>query len=191
MVQNIFVVGADDFNCKLLGDIHASRGYEFHNLLTFDEVKGVDKYPSFDGLIEQAESVLANYDGTIDAIVGYWDFPVNSMVPVLAEKHHLVSPSLESELKCDHKYWSRCEQQKVIPEHTPAFESVDPFDEDAADKIRMPFPFWIKPVKSTDSFLAFRVENRQALDEALGKIREKIDYIGAPFNELLAHASLP
>ncbi|MDZ7802949.1 ATP-grasp domain-containing protein [Thiohalophilus sp.] len=191
MVQNIFVLGADDFNCKLLDEIHDDRGYEFHSLLTFDEVKGVDKYPSFNGLIEQAESVLGHFEGRIDAIVGYWDFPVNSMVPVLCEKHNLVSPSLESELKCDHKYWSRCEQKKVIPGHTPAFESLDPFAEDAAEKIQMAFPFWIKPVKSTDSFLAFRVNNRQDLDEALRKIRDKIDYIGAPFNELLGHATLP
>ncbi|MDR9437085.1 MAG: ATP-grasp domain-containing protein [Thiohalophilus sp.] len=191
MVQNIFVVGADDFNCKLLDDIHTNRGYEFHSLLTFDEVKGVDKYPSFDGLIEQAESVLGHFKGNIDAIVGYWDFPVNSMVPLLCEKYNLASPSLESELKCDHKYWSRCEQKKVIPEHTPAFESLDPFDENAVENIQMAFPFWIKPVKSTDSFLAFRVNNGQELDEALGRIRDKIDYIGTPFNELLAHARLP
>jgi len=191
MVKNVFVVGADDFNCKLLEDYHAECDYEFHNLLTFEQVKGADKYPSLDGLLDQAESVLANHEGTIDAIVGYWDFPVNSMVPILCERHQLVSPSLESELKCDHKYWSRCEQKKIIPEHTPGFESFDPFDGDAVEKIQMTFPFWIKPVKSTDSFLAFRVNNRQELDEALRKIRDKIDYIGAPFNELLAHASIP
>ncbi|MFP4610458.1 MAG: ATP-grasp domain-containing protein [Thiohalophilus sp.] len=191
MVQNVFVVGADDFNCKLLNDIRPDRGYEFHSLLTFDEVKGIDKYPSFDGLIKQAESVLGYFKGGIDAIVGYWDFPVNSMVPILCEKYQLVSPSLESELKCDHKFWSRCEQQAVIPEHTPAFESLDPFDQEAVENIHMAFPFWIKPVKSTDSFLAFRVGNQQDLEEALKKIREKIDYIGTPFNELLAHAFLP
>ncbi|MFO8025491.1 acetyl-CoA carboxylase biotin carboxylase subunit family protein [Thiohalophilus sp.] len=191
MIKNIFVVGADDFNCKLLDDIHSDSGYEFHSLLTFDEVKGVERYPSFDGLIDQAESVLGHFKGSIDAIVGYWDFPVNSMVPVLCEKHNLVSPTLESELKCDHKYWSRCEQKKAIPEHTPAFESLDPFDENAVEDIRMAFPFWIKPVKSTDSFLAFRVNSRKELGEALAKIRDEIDYIGKPFNELLAHATVP
>ncbi|TDX99322.1 ATP-grasp domain-containing protein [Thiohalophilus thiocyanatoxydans] len=191
MVKNIFVVGADEFNCKLLEKIHGKNSYEFHNLLTFDEVKGVDKYPSFDGLIEQAEFLLGQFEGTIDAIVGYWDFPVNSMVSILSARHNLLSPSLESELKCDHKYWSRCEQKKVIPRHTPDFEPVDPFDQDAAENIQMAFPFWIKPVKSTDSFLAFRVDDRQELDEALGKIRDKIAYIGVPFNELLAHVTLP
>ncbi len=191
MTKNIFVIGADEFNCRQLQAIHADEVYAFHNLLTFEQVKGGGHYPSFDGLIQQAESVLADFQGSIDAIIGYWDFPVNSMVPILCQKHRLPSPSLESELKCDHKYWSRREQQAIIPEHTPAFAAFDPFDADATAQLELDFPFWIKPVKSTDSVLAFKVDDASGLETALNEIRQKIGRIASAFNELLAHAHLP
>ena len=64
------------------------------------------------------------FDGRIDAIVGYWDFPVSTLVPILGERYGIRSTSLESVVKCEHKYWSRLEQQKVIDRH-PRFGRVD------------------------------------------------------------------
>ena len=43
---------------------------------------------------------------------------------MLSERYGTRSTSLESVVKCEHKYWSRLEQQKVIDEH-PRFGRVD------------------------------------------------------------------
>jgi len=45
---------------------------------------------------------------------GYMDFPVSTMLPLICKEFGTRSPSLESLLKCEHKYWSRVEQKKVI-----------------------------------------------------------------------------
>ncbi len=75
-------------------------------------------------LLEKAERRLEAFDGPVDAIVGYWDFPVSSMVPILCERHGLPTASLESVVKCENKYWSRLEQQKACDAHPP-FALVD------------------------------------------------------------------
>jgi hypothetical protein len=191
MRKNIFVVGADQFNCEQLKRSRKAANYQFHNLLTFDEVKGNGRYPPFNDLIDRAEALLDKFDGSIDAIIGYWDYPVNAMVPILCEKHGLPSLSTEAELKCDHKVWSRLEQRQVIPQHTPAFCAVNPFAEDPLSQIDLAFPFWIKPIKGTDSLLAYQVNNREELERAIAQIRENIGYIAKSFNQLLEHITLP
>ena len=190
MSTNIFIVGADPFNMKKVRAVDIGVDYRLHELLSFDEVKGQGFYPVEQCLCKARERLQA-FEGSIDAILGYWDFPVTTMIPILCREYGLPSPSLESVLRCEHKYWSRLEQRKVIPDMTPRFAAVDPFDDAAVGAIDVPFPFWIKPVKGTDSLLAFRVRNRRELSHAIGKIRGRIDRIGRPFDQILAHAELP
>ncbi|MFO8004677.1 acetyl-CoA carboxylase biotin carboxylase subunit family protein [Thioalkalivibrio sp.] len=190
MSKNVFVVGADRFNMQKMRKVEIDADYQLHELLSFDEVKGKGFYPVEECLAKARERLQA-FDGSIDAILGYWDFPVTTMIPILCREYGLPSPSLESVLRCEHKYWSRIEQQRVIPEMTPRFDAVDPFDDAAVDAIDIPFPFWIKPVKGTDSLLAFKVRNRRELRHSIDKIRERIDRIGRPFDQILSHADLP
>lgn len=191
MSKNVFIVGADAFNCQQLKQIPGAEEFHFHNLLTFEEVKGGGHYPPFDQLLERAEEQLKAFPGTIDAIMGYWDFPVTSMVPLLCARHGLPAPSLEAEMKCDHKYWSRLEQQAVVPNNTPAFSAIDPFADEPLANTTLDYPFWLKPIKGTDSLLAFKISNDQDVEQALSQIRQHIVDIARPFNQLLRHAQLP
>lgn len=191
MSKNVFVVGADAFNYQQLQALPSVEGFNFHHLLTFDEVKGGGHYPPFDQLLERAEEELKRFPCSIDAIIGYWDFPVTSMVPLLCAHHGLPAPSVESEMKCDHKFWSRLEQKAVVPNHTPAFSAIDPFAENPLANIELEYPFWLKPIKGTDSLLAFKISNSQAFTEAISQIRQEIVYIARPFNQLLTHVQLP
>jgi biotin carboxylase len=68
---------------------------------------------------------------------------------------------------------------------------VDPFDNDAADKIEIDYPFWLKPIKATESMLAFKIADDKELREALQQTREHIETIAAPFNYVLSHIDLP
>ncbi|WP_018145775.1 MULTISPECIES: acetyl-CoA carboxylase biotin carboxylase subunit family protein [unclassified Thioalkalivibrio] len=190
MAKNIFIVGADPFNMKKIRAVDIGIDYRLHELLSFDEVKAKGFYP-VEECLGKARERLQEFDGSIDGILGYWDFPVTTMVAILCREYGLSSPSLESVLRCEHKYWSRLEQHKVIPGMVPRFDVLDPFDDAAIDAMDVPFPFWIKPVKGMDSLLAFRVGNRRQLSHAIGQFRARIDRIAGPFDQILSYADLP
>ncbi|MGD8784679.1 MAG: ATP-grasp domain-containing protein [Thioalkalispiraceae bacterium] len=189
-IKNIFVFGADEFNLAQMRALDVASEYCFHPLFTHEEVKAGPQFPVqqlYTGALEQ----LGQFSGPIDAIVGYWDFPVSTMLPLLRKPYDLPSPSFESVLKCEHKYWSRVEQKRVIPQYIPDFCAVDPFAADYRQQVTVDYPFWIKPVKSASSHLGFKIKNDKDLDEAIQKIRKNIFRFAEPFNYLLQFADLP
>jgi biotin carboxylase len=187
---NIFVFGLDDFNLQQLLTLGGSGEYRFHELFRHEEVKAGPEFP-VERLLRESRERLEAFEDQIDAIVGYWDFPVCTMLPLLREPYGLPSPSFEAVLKCEHKYWSRLEQQRSVPEFIPEFCEIDPFAEDAPERITVDFPFWIKPVKSASSHLGFMVRDERDLAEALRRIRAQIFRFANPFNFLLEQADLP
>lgn len=186
MRRNIFVLGLDETNRATLEQLPAADRYGFHRLLTIEELQQGHEIP-MQQLLDRAVRQLEAFDGTIDAIVGYWDFPVSSMVPILNARFGLRSASLESVLRCEHKYLSRVEQAKVIDEY-PRFALVDPDD---PGRPALAYPFWVKPVKSFSGELAFRVDDDAGYQHALQEIRDGIDRVAAPFEWVLAHADVP
>lgn len=189
MSKNIFVVGFDDFNYIKLKSIGQAKSYTFFPLLEVGEVKTRGHY-SAEELLRKAEATLQAFPGTIDAIVGYWDFPVTCLAAFLSHRHQLPAPSFESVLKCEHKYWSRIEQCKVTAE-LPTFCAFDPFDEDALSKIHLKYPFWIKPVKSYASQLGFKIHHSKEFHESVAIIRGGIVRFATPFNYFLNQVPLP
>jgi biotin carboxylase len=188
--RNIFVLGYDERHSADLLQIPSVNEFCFHPLLRSEEVVFQDNY-HIDEKLDKARKILRNFDGNIDAIVCHWDFPATSMTAILCQEFGLLSPSLEAILKCSHKYWSRLEQQKIVPENTPAFCAVDSFDNNALDSVTLDYPFWIKPIKGYGSTLGFRINNSHDFSRALTIIRKKIRRIGDPFNTILARAELP
>lgn len=184
-MKNVFVVGMEEHNREVLLRTPCAGHCRFHGLLPLEELR--DDKVDIEEMLAKARRILDGFDGTIDAIVGYWDFPVTLMVPILCEEYGLRSPTLRSVVTCEHKYWSRLEQSKVVDAH-PAFALVRPDDTEPPD---LDYPMWIKPVKSASSDLAFRVEDERGFEEALEKLREGIDRIGVPFEQVLAHVDLP
>ncbi|TVP59179.1 MAG: ATP-grasp domain-containing protein [Halomonadaceae bacterium] len=187
--QNVFVVGLDAFNQALLEQLRGAERLTFRPLLDINSVVHTRDY-DIPQLLQQARGQLDAFPGTIDAIVGYWDFPTSTILPVLRQQYQLPGPSLESVLRCEHKYWARLEQQQVAPQETPAFAPVNPFTGDQQPP-PLPFPFWIKPVRAHSSQLGYRVNTMDDYHHALGCIRDGIHMFAVPFNTLLAKAQLP
>lgn len=188
MTENVFVLGLDDHNRKILEALPDADRYAFHPLLTIEELQYGDEIPLAE-LLEKAKQQLDDFNGDVDAVIGFWDFPVSTMVPLLAAHAGTHGPSLDAVVKCEHKYWSRLEQQKVIHEH-PAFGLVDPdHDEDPPDGVD--YPMWVKPVKSFSSALAFGVSDQREFRDALAEIREGIGRVGEPFEVILEMLDLP
>ncbi|MGD8514126.1 MAG: D-alanine--D-alanine ligase, partial [Granulosicoccaceae bacterium] len=190
MNKNIFVIGLDPYNLRRLQGIRDAEHYNFHALLEYEDVVKPLDYP-YESMLKKAEDQLRQFPGTIDAIISHWDFPADTMLPILCDKFGLPSPTLENILKCGHKYWARLEQQKIIPEHIPAFCAFDPFADEPLAQIDLPIPFWIKPIKSFGSYLGFYIDSEQTFYRHMPAIRKKIPRIGNAFNLALQHAELP
>ncbi len=187
MPENVFVVGLDEHNEKLLRGLPDAERYLFHQLLSYEEIYG--EQIRLNGLLEKAQGKLESFEGRVDAIIGFWDFPVSTMLPILRARFDLPGPPLEEIVKCEHKYWSRLEQQEVIDEY-PRFGIVDPErDQDPPDGVS--YPLWVKPVKSFASMLAFGVTNQEEFRDALAQIRAGIDWVAEPFDALLEYLDLP
>ncbi|MFH8487206.1 acetyl-CoA carboxylase biotin carboxylase subunit family protein [Streptomyces longisporoflavus] len=188
MPRNIFVLGLDEANLPTLRAVPGAQDYVFHPLLTVEELQ--EGEVSVPGLIAEAERVLDAFDGHIDAIVGYWDFPVSTLVPILSERYGTRSTSLDSVVKCEHKYWSRLEQQKVTDAHPP-FGRVDTESADPKPPEGMDFPMWLKPALSYSSELAYGVKDQEEFSEAVARIRAGMGRIGRPFEDILRRVELP
>lgn len=182
--KNIFVIGLDKFHERQLESVHHAEHYHFHPLLAPEEVVTPDRY-DMQYLLDDAVQQLESFDGAIDGVIGHWDFPTTSLLPILSRRFDLRTPTLEATLRCEHKYWSRIEQARVVPEMVPTFDVVDPFDDDAWEKLEVRTPFWIKPVKAFSSYLGFRVDDHDDFQEAMRRTRQGIDLIAEPFDWVL------
>ncbi|ARQ72678.1 ATP-grasp domain-containing protein [Streptomyces marincola] len=178
----------DEANEAALRDVPHASDYRLHPLLTIEELQhGEIDFPA---LVHRAQSRLDAFDGSPDAIVGYWDFPVSTLVPILSERYGLRSTSLESVVKCEHKYWSRIEQAKAT-DALPRFGLVDLEADDPVPPRGVRFPMWLKPVTAYSSELAFGVSDREEFRAAVAEIRAGVARVGRPFDFVLDRLELP
>lgn len=189
-VKNIFVLGYDEQHQCDLEQLPDVDRFRFHPLLHSNELI-YQKNFQVEAKLDKARAVLDSFSEEVDGIICHWDFPVNPIGAILAAERGLRYPSLESVLKCSHKYWSRVEQRKVVPEVTPAFCAVDPFAERPIEQVTLDYPFWIKPVQGYSSTLGFRIGNEQDFDRAISITRTKISRIGDEFNHFLRRVDMP
>jgi hypothetical protein len=189
--RRVFVVGTDPLSMRMLGTVAWHDPVQFVPLLGMDEVRpaGGDP-PDFDALIATAQQRIEEDGGPVDAVVGWWDFPTTGVVPVLRSALGLPGAAPRSVAALEHKYWSRLIQRSVAPDVVPFFAALDPFGPDA-EHADLPFPLWVKPIKSHSSHLGFRVRDAAQLRQILSVMREQIARMGAPFDQFLRRVELP
>ncbi|MBO0609113.1 ATP-binding protein [Myceligenerans salitolerans] len=188
--RNVFVLGMTDLQREELENMRRAARYTFHSLLDYETLVRDTDY-DFDALLDQARAQLSDFSEPIDAIVCHWDFPSSLVAPILCHEYGIPAPSVASMLKCEHKYWSRLEQQQSVPEVVPGFAAFDPFADDALDQVGLPYPFWVKPVKAHSSNLGFEIHDEQEFESALDEIRAEITNVGNAFNQVLDRVDLP
>ena len=189
-MRNVFVVGLDEPNRKLLEQLPAASECRFHTLLDFERLRGVDELP-VDEFLADATAQLDAFDGSIDAITTCIDFPATELVPMLAKPRSLYGPTLEGILACNHKYWSRLLQRSAAPEAVPRFAALDPYADDPLADLDIGFPFWIKPLNAFRSHLGFRITHPDGLAAALPVIREDLPRLARPLAAVMNHARIP
>jgi hypothetical protein len=182
----IAVLGADEANLELLRRMPGHERRTFLPVLTDSEMQEGEVFVP--DLLDRAARILDGRDEPVDAVIGFWDFPISTLVPLLAARYGLHGAPFEAVVKCEHKYWSRLEQRQVINEH-PRFGLVDLDDPRLPEGLR--YPVWLKPVKSYSSELAFRVEDDGQFADAVAEIRDGIGRLGRPFEWVLGQVDLP
>ena len=123
MVENVFVLGLDAHNAEVLHGLPDAARYRFHPLLSDGELSGGESV-DLPGLLDAAQRQVEAFDGPVHALVGFWDFPISTMVPILCERLGLRWATTDAVVKCEHKYWSRLEQRRVIDEYPRQSEWV-------------------------------------------------------------------
>ncbi len=188
--QNVFVVGYDEFNVANLRRLPASENVEFHPALYYEELHQDEETPAIEALNTGIKRI--DESGiTPDGVITFWDFPATIISAMLAARYTCPGPPIRSLFRCENKAWSRSEQRKAIVDNIPRFRAFDPNDTEAYEKINLLPPFWIKPVKSFQSFLAYKVEDRGSFEQYRQEMADKVPLLYKPFCDLMRKCRVP
>ena len=96
-------------------------------------------------------------------------------------------------MACNNKAWSRLLQTAAAPEAVPRFQIIDPHRVHRPDDLQLAYPFWLKPVKSSLSYLGFRIGSFAEFERAVALSRAGLPAYSAAFQELMdmARPSVP
>lgn len=131
----------------------------------FEEANESDYALSFLNLNNNPQALLrAVGEGSFDGLVAYTDAGM-AVASVVAPSIDVTMPSAESVFACLHKGASRRAQQLVVPEATPLFWDFDlSHGVPNAKEVRsLPYPVFVRPVRSNFSMFAERCNTPEAL----------------------------
>ena len=171
---------ADGLNCRVIFDEFAGNYFD-------EQLLGGSQFqPARLDILALIEETISRYAGEriegVTSGVGYPGMPVAS---IIAERLGLTGAKVEHVLRCEHKYYSRVSQQALVPAATPPFQIVPPEGLDtSSDEFALPFPLFLKPVKSCFSINAQRVASLSELRRIAQTNRMPEGFL-RPFNDLL------
>jgi len=159
------------------------------------EFRGTDEAthePGFDGprFLQETLQDVQRRRGEFQAVVGIDDFPACMMAALVAERFGFPSPSFESLFLCQHKYYSRLRQRGAAPEATPRFHVLNLSRDPTPADLPLPFPVFIKPVKSYLSILARRIDTFPDLARLAVEARLRLAPLAKMFDGLLRASTL-
>src|SRR5262245_4714658 len=137
---------------------------------------------TFDALEYLAEALEFARHEQVDAILSTDDYPGSIIGNILARELGLPHVDPEVVLTCQHKYYCRKVQHEHVPEAAPRFGLVDLEDPIAP----LPYPFFVKPVKSFFSIFAETVRDEAELKAVATAAKAHIPVFSRPFNQLLS-----
>lgn len=123
-------------------------------------------------------------------VLGIDDFPACMLAALVAETFEFPFPSFESLFLCQHKYYSRVRQREATPEATPGFHLVQTARAVEPPHIPLPFPLFVKPVKSYLSILARRLETFRDLTRVLAEAPSRLGPVPWMFDALVGVSTL-
>tara|TARA_Y100000768_G_C23982423_1_gene686650 strand:+ start:1236 stop:2525 length:1290 start_codon:yes stop_codon:yes gene_type:complete len=189
--KNVLVIGADSFHTKQLEKLAHKKKYQIDTSLGIEELKEAalkDKKEWKDYLQSIEQKVKK---GAYDGVMAYWDFPSTLLRSYFVDKYSFPGASFLSTLKCEHKYWSRKLQKNLIAEYTPEFELIDLENTESIGAKKLSYPYWLKPIKSLSSQLAFKINNPEEEKNIIALLRKKKNPLANVFSFFVNQVNLP
>ena len=134
-------------------------------------------------IYENIEKIVNTYKNTeIHGFFSSRDYLGSIISSIVADRLKLRGPSPLSVLSCQHKYYSRCFQQKHVPEAVPQFCMID--KNTLLEDITISYPLFMKPAKSYFSINAYKISGLDDLKKYISMYNFSNDFV-APFDLLL------
>ncbi|MGI8895040.1 MAG: ATP-grasp domain-containing protein, partial [Casimicrobiaceae bacterium] len=186
-MSKILVLCPTQRDYREIAELNDARAHEFvfHDYATVALEESIAEEPPSDTWIGdpeiEIERVAKRYGPSgIAGVISTDDYPGSTLASIVSHRFRLPGVPVGADLLCQHKYHGRGAQRQFAPEAVPAFELLD----ETGSGVMMPFPVFIKPVKSFFSVGASRVDSAEALPE-LARRAELPDRFYQPFAQLL------
>ena len=139
--------------------------------------------PHLDILALIDETVAHHEHSGLTGVTSGVGYPGMSAASIIARRLGLPGPTPESVMCCEHKYYSRMAQKRVVPHAVPEFHLIEPGNA-GSGLANIAFPAFLKPVKSCMSINAHRIHDPEQLREMTRSALLPEGFI-RPFNEML------
>ena len=153
--------------------------YEIEMVEDTDHQIESDVLQFIDGLVRKLKH------SSIDGICSANDYPgILIAAALVRELEFPIGYNLLGTYRCSHKYYSRLIQSEVVPDACPTFFTLV---NDSSVEVALPYPVFLKPVKSCLSQNAQRINNVEELRELLRtpRIQYHLNTFVRPFNQLI------
>jgi hypothetical protein len=120
----------------------------------------------------------------LHGVIGTHDGPENTVAAIIAKELGLYGMDPSKAFVCEHKYYSRQAQKKIVPHAVPDFQCLA-IDSLKQEDVTLSYPFFVKPVKSAFSMLARPIHDFETLEAFLPKVRKHLGQSLPAFNILL------
>jgi len=117
----------------------------------------------------------------IAGVISSDDYPGSALAAAVAERLGVPAPDPEITLICQHKYLSRVMQENHVPDAVPPFALIDVANGVSSP---LPFPIFLKPVKSFFSIGAEKISSEADLAIRLPRWKE-LDQYFLPLDRML------
>jgi hypothetical protein len=188
--KRLLLIGVADEDLEPLTRIPGAAGLEFVRVGDYEAATDPLRCEPAAFIAGVVETVRRDPQG-FDGILQFEDYPSSMLMPLIAERLGLTATPVASVFRCEHKLWSRVIQREVVPPAVPRFEPISLADSDPLAALTLPFPLWVKPVKSYMSYLGFRVGTRTELEAVIDRARAELPPFVAAFNRMLVTDGAP
>jgi hypothetical protein len=188
--KRLLLIGVADEDLEPLTRMPGAAGLEFVRVGEYEAATDplrCDPESFIAGVVERARAEPEGFDG----IIQLEDYPSSILMPLIAERLGLAATPVASVFRCEHKLWSRTIQREAVAPAVPRFQAFPLADPDPLSRLTLPFPLWVKPVKSYMSYLGFRVGSPAELEAVVARARSELPPFIAAFNSMLVRDAAP
>lgn len=160
-MKKILMLCPNHRDYRELGNINRpNTSITFHQYSKALFVKEIKKKQQINHIELIKNIVHLDNQENFDAIVSTSDYPGTLLASIVNSIVKKKGATPSSVFSCEHKYYSRVIQQRIVPEATPSFGLI-PYGANQAPTLNC--PFFVKPIKSSFSQYANKVENKKLI----------------------------